>query len=76
MMSTGMVVNAVCGGCGPDKEGHPIKMRMTVVDGFIIKSLDYWAKRHVASGCVVIANGLACFRGVKEVNREHLNNSS
>ncbi len=38
-----------------NKEGHPIKMRMTVVDGFKTKSIADWAKRHVASGSAVIS---------------------
>ncbi|MCF3099939.1 IS1595 family transposase, partial [Aeromonas australiensis] len=55
-----------------NKEGHPIKMRMTVVDGFKTKSIADWAKRHVASGSAVISDGLACFKAVKEANCEHL----
>ena len=45
-----------------NKEGHPIKMRMTVVDGFKTKSVADWAKRHIASGSAVISDGLACFQ--------------
>ncbi|HHQ4627019.1 TPA: IS1595-like element ISKpn3 family transposase [Aeromonas veronii] len=55
-----------------NKEGHPIKMRMTVVDGFKTKSVADWAKRHIASGSAVISDGLACFKAVKEANCEHL----
>ncbi len=51
-----------------NKEGHPIKMRMTVVDGFKTKSVADWAKRHIASGSAVISDGLACFKAVKEAN--------
>ena len=40
-----------------NKEGHPIKMRMTVVDGFKTKSVADWAKRHIASGSAVISDG-------------------
>lgn len=50
----------------------PIKMRMTVVDGFKTKSVADWAKRHIASGSAVISDGLACFKAVKEANCEHL----
>ena len=52
-----------------NKEGHPIKMRMTVVDGFKTKSVADWAKRHIASGSAVISDGLACFKAVKEATR-------
>ena len=55
-----------------NKEGHPIKMRMTVVDGFKTRSIADWAKRHVASGSAVISDGLSCFNAVKEANCEHL----
>ena len=49
-----------------NKEGHPIKMRMTVVDGFKTNVIADWAKRHLASGSAVISDGLACFKAVKE----------
>ena len=55
-----------------NKEGHPIKMRMTVVDGFKTNVITDWAKRHLASGSAVISDGLACFKAVKEANCEHL----
>jgi hypothetical protein len=55
-----------------NQEGHPIKMRMTVVDGFKTKSVADWVKRHIASGSAVISDGLACFKAVKEANCEHL----
>jgi len=51
-----------------NKEGHPIKIRMTVVDGFKTKSIADWAKWHVANGSAVISYGLACFKAVKEAN--------
>ena len=61
-----------CAAVALGKEGHPIKMRMTVVDGFKTKSVADWAKRHIASGSAVISDGLACFKAVKEANCEHL----
>lgn len=43
-----------------------------MVDGFKTKTIGEWAKRHLASGSLVISDGLACFRAVKEANCEHL----
>ncbi len=54
-----------------NKEGHPISMRMTVVEGFKTKAIGLWAKRHLASGSAVISDGLACFSAVKEANCAH-----
>ncbi len=56
---------------GLNRDGHPISMRMTVVEGFKTKAIGAWAKRHLASGSVVLSDGLACFRAVTEANCEH-----
>ena len=54
------------------KERNPIKMWMTVVDGFKTKTIGKWAKRHLANGSAVISDELSCFRAVKEANCEYL----
>ena len=55
-----------------NKEGHPIRMRMSVVDGFRSQSIGSWAKRHLSKNSIVLSDGLACFRAVKEAGCEHL----
>ncbi len=56
-------------GLSPDD--HPISMRMTVVEGFKSRAIGAWAKRHLASGSVVLSGGLACVKAVTEANYEH-----
>lgn len=55
-----------------NKKGHPIKIRMTVVNVFKTKTITDWAKRHVASASAVISDGLACFKAAKQANCEQL----
>ncbi len=53
-------------------KGHPIYMRMTVVEGFRTQPIGQWAQRHLASGGIVLSDGLACFKATKEAGFEHL----
>ncbi len=52
-------------------EGHPMRMRMTVVNGFTHDELQKWTARHLMSGSQVISDGLACFSSTKTPEGEH-----
>lgn len=54
-----------------NKEGHPLYMNMNVVEGFSIREIVRWAKRHLQSGSHVISDGLACFSHVRAIGCEH-----
>jgi hypothetical protein len=45
-------------------KGHPIALRMSVVDGFRKTELAAWAARFIHPDSIVVSNGLACFRGI------------
>lgn len=53
-------------------EGHPVRMGMSVLDGFKSRTIGDWAKRHLVKGSTVLSDGLACFRAVKEADCEHM----
>jgi hypothetical protein len=53
-------------------KGHPIHMRMTVVDGFRSQSIGPWAQRHLTSGDIVVSDGLACFKATERADCKHL----
>ncbi len=48
-----------------DLNNKPMKMVLSVVDGFNNKSLEYWSKTHLQSGSFVISDGLACFKSIE-----------
>lgn len=52
-------------------QGHPIAMRMDVVEGFRKKVLSAWAKRHLVPGTAVVSDGLNCFPGVADADCMH-----
>ncbi len=52
-------------------EGHPEKIKLSVVKGFRTTELANWSKRHLAAGSTVISDGLACFNAVKEAGCAH-----
>ncbi len=49
-----------------NEEGHPIHMKMTVVEGFKTKEISQWADKYIKPNAVVISDGLACFPGCSE----------
>lgn len=53
------------------EEGQPLKMNMNVVNGFKLKEINRWAKRHLAEGSTVVSDGLACFNAVN-AHCEHI----
>jgi transposase-like protein len=49
-------------GCTP--QGHPLHVRLDVVDGFRKTILADWARHALAPGCEVVSDGLSCFAAV------------
>lgn len=54
-----------------NEDGHPIRMRMTVVDSFTNDAIEQWAAHHLSAGSVVISDKLACFRSTETVGCYH-----
>ena len=54
-----------------NQDGHPRRVRLGVVKGFLIKELERWAVRHLRPGVVVRTDGLACHRGVTSAGCQH-----
>ncbi len=55
-----------------DGNGHPTRMRMSVVESFSSRAIGDWAKRHVQEGSIVVSDGLTCFKAVSEAGAQHL----
>ncbi|MDD1830255.1 IS1595 family transposase, partial [Photobacterium sp. ZSDE20] len=55
-----------------NEEGHPMRMRFSVVEGFRKVELTKWAKVHLRPKSLAISDGLACFRGVEDAKSFHL----
>ena len=51
--------------------GHPIYTKITPVSGFTSEALAKWASQHLAPGCAVLSDGLACFRSVTTIGCRH-----
>ena len=47
-----------------NKQGHPLRMKLTVVEGFRLTEIAAWAQLHLGTGTRVVSDGLACFHGV------------
>ena len=54
-----------------NEQGHPIAMRLTRIKGFRKDAITQWARKHLDTTCVVVSDGLSCFRGVKDIGCEH-----
>ena len=54
-----------------DLNNKPMKMVLSVVDGFNKRSIEYWSKTHLQSGSFVVSDGLACFKSIKFSNCLH-----
>lgn len=52
-------------------EGRPIAMRLTKVNGFRKQQISRWARKHLQASCIVVSDGLNCFKGVKEAGCVH-----
>jgi hypothetical protein len=54
-----------------NEAGHPIHAKITPVAGFSSEALGAWAREHLAPGCTVLSDGLACFRSVTTAGCSH-----
>jgi hypothetical protein len=52
-------------------QGHPIALRMSVVEGFRKTELAAWAAKFIHPDSIVVSDGLACFRGIADAGIEH-----
>lgn len=55
-----------------DENGHPQRMKLTVVDRFSSDEIGNCAKKNIRAGSVVVSDGLPCFRAVKAAGCVHL----
>ena len=53
------------------EKGHPLRMKLTVVEGFRTREIAAWAHRHLGAGTSVVSDGLACFHGVTAAGCAH-----
>ncbi len=53
------------------EEGHPIKMRLSRVSGFLKDEIARWGKKHLSPNSLVVSDGLNCFPGVQEAACVH-----
>ena len=54
-----------------NEEGHPLRMKLSVVDGFRTTEIAAWAQHHLGTGTRVLSDGLACFHGVTAAGCAH-----
>ena len=54
-----------------NEENHPMRIRMTPIPGFTLKSIAAWAKDNLAPNCAVFSDGLACFGAVVAADCSH-----
>jgi hypothetical protein len=52
-------------------QGHPLFAKLTPVPGFTSAALKDWAVAHLAPGCRVLSDGLACFGAVTQAKCTH-----
>ena len=53
------------------EESHPLRVKLTVVEGFRLTEIVAWAQHHLDAGTRVLSDGLACFQGVTAAGCEH-----
>lgn len=54
-----------------NEAGHPMHVKFSVVSGFSSEAISEWASQHLAPGCAVLSDGLACFRSVTTAGCSH-----
>ena len=54
-----------------NEQGHPLRMTLTVVEGFRLTDIAAWAQQHLSPGTQVLCDGLACFNGVTAAGCVH-----
>ena len=53
------------------EDGRPMTLRMSVVAGFRKTELAAWAQKFLDPNCIVVSDGLGCFRGIAQAGIEH-----
>lgn len=53
------------------KEGHPTRIKLSVVKGFRSAEIAAWSQRYLSEGSTVISDGLACFNAVTTAGCTH-----
>lgn len=51
--------------------GHPMRVKLTPVKGFTLKSLSHWIDSNLAKDCLVYSDGLACFAALSHAGLQH-----
>ena len=54
-----------------NEQGHPLRMKLTVVEGLRLTEIAAWAHQHLGTGTRVVSDGLACFHGVTAAGCVH-----
>ena len=54
-----------------NEQGHPLRMKLTVVEGLRLTEIAAWAQLHLGTGTRVVSDGLACFHGVTAAGCVH-----
>ena len=54
-----------------NEQGHPLRVKFTVVEGFRLTEIAAWAHQHLSPGTQVLSDGLACFNGVTAAGCVH-----
>ena len=53
------------------REGKPVRLKLSRVEGFSIKALSSFARRCLGPGSTVVSDGLQCFAGVTDAGCTH-----
>jgi transposase-like protein len=53
------------------EDQHPLRVKLTPVPGFTFQALWDWSRQHLAPGCTVYSDGLACFNAVTMTGCTH-----
>jgi hypothetical protein len=53
------------------EEGHPLRIKLSVVKGFRKTEIAAWSKQHLTSGSIVVSDGLSCFTALAEEGYQH-----
>ena len=53
------------------EDEHPLRVKLTPVPGFTFQALWDWSRQHLAPGCTVYSDGLACFNAVTMAGCAH-----
>ena len=53
------------------EDGHPLRIKLTLVPGFSLKAIAQWAQSCLAPGSTVFSDGLACFTAVTAAGCRH-----